>query len=169
MIVGMKINKTLYEAKKAFYLFFQRGANLYDDAKKLLEYAKENNIKCSVYTDVAYGMDDEFSLSDIKEIEEYIDLKLTSSNVGFRKPNKKGFEIMLKRFKCKPNEMFYIGDEEKDIKGAKTVAMGSILINRDNKEKNFEQDYTVNSLEEVISIIKERECNILKQDEEQER
>ena len=144
----------LYEAKKTFYLFFQREANIYDDAKELLEFCKKNNIKCAVYTDVAYGMDDEFSLNDVKDFEEYIDLKLTSRNVGFRKPNKKGFEIMLQKFDCKPNEIFFIGDEEKDIKGAKSVNMGAILINRNEEEKNFNQDYTVKNLKEVIDIIK---------------
>lgn len=144
----------LYLAKKAFYLFFQREANLYDDAKKLLEFCKSNNIKCAVYTDVAYGMDDEFSLNDIKKIENYIDLKLTSENVGYRKPNPKGFEKMLEEFKCNPDEIFYIGDEEKDIKGAKSANMLSILIDRSNHGKTFNEDYRVTSLEQVINIIR---------------
>lgn len=144
----------IYEAKKTFYTFFQRETNLYEDAQKLLEYCYENNILCAVYTDVAYGMDDEFSLKDIKKFEKYINLKLTSENVGYRKPNKKGFEIMLKKFKCRPEEIFYVGDEQKDIIGPNSVGMGSILINRDNKEKNFNQDYTVTNLTEIIDIIR---------------
>ena len=144
----------IYESKKAFYTFFQRETNLYEDAKKLLEYCYENHILCAVYTDVAYGMDDEFSLKDIEEFKKYINLKLTSENVGYRKPNKKCFEIMLEKFNCKPQEIFYVGDEEKDIIGPKTVGMTSILINRENKEKNFNQDYTVTDLTEIIDIIR---------------
>ena len=34
---------------------------------------------------------------------------------------------MLDKFNCNPDEMFYIGDEEKDIVGAKSVNMGSIF------------------------------------------
>ena len=144
----------LKNSKKSFYEFFQREAFLYDDVKEILEYCKNNGIKCSVYTDVAYGMDDEFSLNDISEIADYIELKLTSRNVGYRKPNKKGFEIMLEKFNCKPEEMIYVGDEKKDIDGAKSVGMKSILINRDNKEKDFDQDYTVSKLFEMINIIR---------------
>lgn len=144
----------MYQAKKDFYQFFQREAFLYDDVKKVLEYLKENNIKCAVYTDVAYGMDDEFSLNDISEIQNYIDLKLTSINVGYRKPNKRGFEIMLEKFQCSPDEILYIGDEEKDIKGPQSINMKAVLVNRDNKEKNFNQDYTINNLEELINIIR---------------
>ena len=149
----------LKESKKAFYEFFQRQANLFDDAKILLEYCKECNIKCCVYTDVAYGMDDEFSLSDIEEIKEYVDLKLTSRNVGYRKPNKKGFEIMLEKFNCNPKEMIYIGDEEKDILGAHSVGIKAVLINRDNTAKKFNQDYTIDSLIQIIDLLEKENSN----------
>lgn len=147
------INK-IKQSKKTFYEFFQREASLYDDAKELLNFCKENNIKCSVYTDVAYGMDDEFSLKDIEEIKDYIDLKLTSENVGYRKPNKKGFEIMLEKFNCKPEQMIYVGDEQKDIIGPQSVGMKAILIKRDDKIKEFGQDYTITKLSEIIEVIR---------------
>lgn len=145
--------KLLNQSKKSFYEFFQRQANLYDDAKILLEYCKKHNIKCAVYTDLAYGMDDEYSLKDIEEIQDYIDLKLTSRNVGYRKPNKKGFEKMIEEFKCEIEEIIYIGDEQKDIIGPHSIGMKAVLINRGNEDKNFNQDYTVNNLIDIIEII----------------
>jgi len=146
--------KKIQQSKKSFYEFFQREASLYDDAKELLDYCKENNIKCCVYTDVAYGMDDEFSLKDIEEIKDYIELKLTSENVGYRKPNKKGFKTMLEKFNCKPEEMIYVGDEQKDIIGPQSVGMKAILIKRDDKIKEFGQDYTITKLPEIIEIVR---------------
>ncbi len=143
----------IFTAKKEFYTFFQREVTTYPDAKKALKYCNDNNIKVSVYTDVAYGMDDEFSLKDIEEISEYIDLKLTSRNVGYRKPNSKGFELMLKTFKCKPEEMLYIGDEEKDVLGARKVGIHTVLINRNNQVKEYGQEFTINSLEDIITLI----------------
>lgn len=143
----------IYDAKKSFYTYFQREAILYDDVIELLEFCKENNIKCAVYTDVAYGMDDEFSLNDIKEIENYIDLELTSRNVGYRKPNPKGFKAMAEKWNFNPEEIMYIGDEEKDITGAKAIGMKTALINREQSEKRFGQDYTIATLKEVTQII----------------
>ena len=61
--------------------------------------------------------------------------------------------MMLDKFNCNPDEMFYIGDEEKDIVGAESVNMGSILIDRKDNKKDFNQDYTVKNLKEVIDII----------------
>ena len=146
-------NEEIIEARKSFFEYFQREAILYKDAEPLLKYCKEHQIECAVYTDVAYGMEDDLSLKDIDAIDEYIELKLTSLNVGYRKPNKKAFEIMIEKFKCIPEEMLFIGDEEKDIKGAKSVGMKTALINRDEKQKDFMQDYTVSNLEEIINII----------------
>lgn len=140
-------------AKKAFFEFFQREADVYPDAEKLLKYCKENGIKCAVYTDVAYGMDDEFALQDIAQIAQYIDLKFTSGNVGYRKPHRRGFELMLEKFECQPNEMLFVGDEKKDIQGAKSVGAQAILINRGNEQKDFGQDYTITKLGEIIEIV----------------
>lgn len=144
----------LTNTKKAFYEFFQKEAILYDDVIEVLDFCKDNGIKCSVFTDIAYGMEDEISLNDISEIADYIDLKLTSLNVGYRKPNKKGFELMLEKFNCRPDEMFFVGDEQKDIQGAKSVNMKSILICRDGQNKKFNQDYTVTKLTEIINIVR---------------
>ena len=150
-----KENKNkIFDSKKSFYLFFQREAFLYDDVFLILQFCKDNNIKTAVYTDVAYGMDDEFSLNDIKEISDYIDLKLTSCNVGYRKPNKKGFEKMINEFSCKPNELIYVGDEKKDIDGINKIGGISILLDRENSGKEFGQNYKIKSLNEIISIIK---------------
>lgn len=145
--------KKVESAKKSFYDFFQREAFLYDDVKPLLKYCKSQKILCSTYTDVAYGMDDEISLKDIAEISDYIELKLTSVNVGYRKPNKKGFQIMLEKFKCLPEQMIYVGDEEKDMQGAKAVKMKTILINRNKEKKEFKQDYEISNLLEIIDIM----------------
>jgi len=147
-------SKKIQAAKRTFYEFFQRDAIIYDDVEILLEFCRKNEIKCAVYTDIAYGMDDEFSLQDISQIKDYIDLKLTSANVGFRKPNKTGFEIMLKEFNCKSEEMLYVGDEEKDIIGSQSIGMKAVLINRTNNIKEFNQDYTINKLTDLIDIIK---------------
>ncbi len=150
-----KENKNkIFDSKKSFYLFFQREAFLYDDVFSILEYCKKNNIKTAVYTDVAYGMDDEFSLNDIKEISDFIDLKLTSCNVGYRKPNKKGFEKMIEMFSCKPQELIYVGDEKKDIDGINKIGGISILIDRENKGNELGQRYRIQSLNEIINIIK---------------
>lgn len=58
-------------------------------------------------------------LKDFAMLTDYIDLILTSVDVGYRKPCKEGFLKTAECFNILPNEMIYVGDEEKDIVGAK--------------------------------------------------
>lgn len=46
-----------------------------------------------------------------------------------------------------------IGDEEKDIQAAERFGCGSLLIDRDEKGKDYGQDYTIATLQEVEHII----------------
>lgn len=99
-------------------------------------------------------MDNKFSLKDIGPISKYVDIALTSVDVGFRKPNHHGFQMLLNSFNIKPSEMVYVGDEKKDIVGANKLNICSMLINRSDKMLDYGQDYTLNSLNEIIEILK---------------
>lgn len=144
----------LNTAKKAFYSFFQADAVPFVEVNSVLAKLKASNYKIGVLTDVAYGMDNKFSLKDIDSISKYIDVALTSVDVGFRKPNSHGFEMLLSAFHINPSEMVYVGDEEKDIIGANKLNICSMLINRSGKKLNYGQDYTLNSLDEILKILK---------------
>jgi putative hydrolase of the HAD superfamily len=84
---------------------------------------------------------------------ENIDIVLTSVDVGFRKPNSAGFKMLLTAFNVQPFEMLNVGDEEIDVIGANRLDIVSVLINRNNRELNFGQKYTVNSLNKIMDIL----------------
>ncbi|MEN8908035.1 MAG: HAD family hydrolase, partial [Clostridiales bacterium] len=143
----------LDQVRSTFYSFFQSDSKPYDDVELVLSKLKKNNFKIAVLTDVAYGMDNKYSLKDIESISNNIDLVLTSVDVGYRKPNPKGYKMILDYFKISPSEMIYIGDEEKDITGANELGIKSALINRNCANKNFEQLYTLNSLNDILNFL----------------
>lgn len=143
----------LESAKFYFYSYFQVNAVPFPETIPVLAKLKQMNMYIGILTDVAYGMDNKFSLKDLESILTYIDLTLTSVDVGFRKPNQTGFLKLLSFFNIVPNEMLYIGDEEKDIQGANALDIPSILINRTQEFRNYGQKYTINSLDEIFSIL----------------
>jgi putative hydrolase of the HAD superfamily len=61
--------------------------------------------------------------------------------------------MLLEALNVRPDEVLYVGDEEKDVVGANKLGIGSVLINRGNEDIDFGQKYTVRSLEEVVSIL----------------
>ena len=76
-------------------------------------------------------MNHEFLKRDVKPIAEYIDIVLSSVDIGFRKPDTKGYLDLGKQLNSTVSEMIFVGNEEKDIKGANQAGIFSVLIDRD--------------------------------------
>ena len=140
--------------KNDFYSFFRNDIQIYADAAETLQEIKAENILIGTLSDVAYGMDNSYALEDIKPLLKYIDIPFTSNYVGYRKPNGKGLEILSDKMNVPTSEMIFVGDEKKDVECAKNAGAISVLINRDNVEKNFGQNYVIRELKELVTIIK---------------
>lgn len=117
------IQTDLYALKSGFYSFFKADAETYPETIDTMEKLKQHGIKIGILTDVAYGMDNEFSLEDLSVLSDYIDIAITSVDVGYRKPNSAGYVKLLESLEISPNDMIFIGDEEKDIIGAKKLGI----------------------------------------------
>jgi putative hydrolase of the HAD superfamily len=143
----------LDKIRQCFYEYFQTDAVPFDDTEPILKVLKQQGIKTGILTDVAYGMDNKYSLKDISTIESYFDVCLTSVDVGYRKPNINGFLKLSDLLNTPPSQMLYVGDEEKDIIGANRAGLISVLINREGILKEFGQRYTIKTLAEVSNLI----------------
>lgn len=148
-----RLQTDLYVIKYGFYSFFKADAEPYPETIETMEKLKQCGIKIGILTDVAYGMDNVFSLEDISVLSDFIDIAITSVDVGYRKPNSAGYLKLLNSLEICPNDMIFIGDEGKDIVGAKKLGIVSALINRSKKIKDFGQDYTLKSLSDIFSIL----------------
>ena len=143
----------LYTIKSGFYSFFRADAEPYPETIDTMKKLKQHGIKIGILTDVAYGMDNVFSLEDISVLSDFIDIAITSVDGGYRKPNAAGYLKLLDSLEIYPNDMIFIGDEEKDIVGAGKLGIVSALINRGKEIKDFGQDYTLESLSDIFSIL----------------
>ena len=150
---GTKFKSTSFIKKSEFYSFFKVDAQPYPETIGTMEKLKQYEIKIGILTDVAYGMDNVFSLEDISVLSEFIDIAVTSVDVGYRKPNSAGYLKLLESLGISPDEMIFIGDEEKDIIGARKLGIISALINRSKEIKDFGQDYTLESLSDIFSVL----------------
>ena len=118
-----------------------------------LKTLKSLGIVTGTFSDVPYGMDNEFAFADIAEVIGYIDIPFTSNDAGYRKPHPRGLEILADKMKTVPPEMIFVGDERKDVECAVNAGAVAVLINRDDEEKDFGQDYTIRSLKELPDIL----------------
>jgi putative hydrolase of the HAD superfamily len=83
-------------AKDTFFSFFLRKTVLYPETEWVLKELKSRNIKVGVLTDTAYGADKEYLINGVSNLMQYIDVFLASTDVGFRKPNTKGYFQLAK-------------------------------------------------------------------------
>jgi putative hydrolase of the HAD superfamily len=141
--------------EKEFFKFFQEKQQLFFDTEKTLIEIKKLEMRTGILTDVPYGMPKKLLMEDIKPIKKYIDIVLSSVDVGYRKPNVSGYKLLAKKLCVKEEEMIYIGNEEKDIKGANESQAISILINRTDNKVNYGEKYQFKDLETMWKKIKE--------------
>lgn len=149
---GLSGKEALEDATESFFSFFRKHLQVYEDVLSALQLLRHNRIKIGILTDVPYGMPRRFVDEDVISIVSYIDVLLTSVDVGYRKPESKGFLNLAKCLGVNLSEMVYVGNEPKDIAGAKNAGIFAILIDRDNNISSCGEDVRISSLSELPGI-----------------
>jgi len=94
------------------------------------------------------------------ELDDYFDGVFISDYLGVKKPHRRIFEKALRSMEVEPHEALMVGDRlYSDIYGAKQVGMHTVWFrygkHRDSGLEYLEYaDFTIDSLEEVPSIIR---------------
>ena len=139
--------------KKDFYGYFRSDVRIYPEAEDVLAKIKSEQFITGTLSDVAYGMDNEFALSDIKPLLQYIDFPYTSNDTGYRKPSERGLEMLADKMNISLSEMVFVGDEKKDMECAKNAGAVAVLINRTDEKREYGQDFEIKNLRELSKII----------------
>jgi len=87
---------------------------------------------------------------------DYFDVIVTLAEAKKQKPNKKPFQILLKKLKLKPEEVMFVGDSlSRDILGAKRMGMVSVLAEYGRgfrKERKIRPDYRIKKFSDMLKI-----------------
>jgi putative hydrolase of the HAD superfamily len=150
---GIDAPSALKPAKDAFYSFFFTKTEVYPETESVLRELKRKNIKIGVLSNTAYGADKEYLIGSTPQINQYYDVCLASTEVGFRKPHTRGFLQLLQALQVKAGDCLFVGDEPVDIIGANKTGMNSVLINRSSEKRDYGQKYTVSSLTEILKLV----------------
>ncbi|MCM3586975.1 HAD-IA family hydrolase [Mesobacillus maritimus] len=145
--------------------------DFFNDVLPCLDLLKQKNVKTGVITD-GYANAQRNKLTAIKA-NNHFDEIIVTDELGreFWKPHPKAFEIMKEKLDVEFHEMIYVGDNpEKDfyissIYPIKTIRIyrNGNCIYRDNPYLNdIKENYSIHSLSELNSIIKEKTINYIK-------
>ena len=124
----------LNECISCFWEGLQLKPLIYDDSVFILEKLRKSHIKTAVLTDLPNAMPDKLFQKAIAGLLPYLDLYVSSSTCGWRKPSPFGLFYIKNFFKADISEMLFIGDEEKDRQTARNAGCEFIFLNRNEKQ-----------------------------------
>jgi putative hydrolase of the HAD superfamily len=139
------------QSVEAFFGFFQQRLATYPETIEVLRALKNRGVRVGVLTDVPYGMPRHLVERDLAEagLSEFVDVLLTSVDVGHRKPAPEGFRALAQALGVSVGELIYVGNEPKDIAGPKAAGARAVLISREKTALELGQDATIASLRDL--------------------
>lgn len=90
------------------------------------------------------------------KINKYVDFLITAEEAGRRKPHPSVFLLGLNKIKCLPKSAIMIGDNAKDIEGANSIDIASVLIGKKinaKQESLRKPDYYIKEIPEILKIL----------------
>lgn len=125
---------------------------LYDDVLPGLDALRASGYIVGIVSNVPSGGSE---LSDQLGLSDSIDFAVTSSEVGYEKPDPRIFAEALRRANdTPPNAALMVGDQlESDVNGAIGAGIQPVLLDRNNNHPDFFDHPRITSLTELQNIL----------------
>ena len=137
---------------KIYWDNFYKNIKTFNFIENLFNYLKSQKIKIAILTNFIL----EHQLKKLSKLKllKYVDILVTSEEVGVEKPDKKMFETILNKLNLKSNEVLMIGDSFKsDIEGAFNLNIYTgHLTNSNLMNKKY---FSFSSIENLYNLIKD--------------
>jgi putative hydrolase of the HAD superfamily len=132
-------------------LYRQLKFVLYDDVLPSLKSLKQQNLFLALVTNMDADMK---AISAELGLAGYLDLIVTSSEVGASKPQPKIFLTALQNAGLNAGEVIHVGDQpDIDIAGAKGAGIRTVLLDRADMFPGFAGSPRIRSLSEVSPLL----------------
>jgi putative hydrolase of the HAD superfamily len=89
-------------------------------------------------------------ITEYYKLNEYFPIKIVSADVFCRKPDKKIYEIALKRLGVSGEECLFIDNSVENLRVASEFGIDVILFNRDNEEYDGKIVYSFDELSRIV-------------------
>ena len=126
----------------------------YPEVPEVLKSLKEKNYKLSILSNGTPSLLNELVKSN--NLENLFDDVFSIEEVGIYKPDSKVYDMPIKKYKIKNNEVAFLSANTWDVSGGGNYGFNSIWVNRNNSifdNLDYRPQYEVKSLKELINII----------------
>jgi len=126
----------------------------YPEVPEILKSLKEKDYKLSILSNGTPSLLNELVKSN--NLENLFDDVFSIEEVGIYKPDSKVYDLPIKKYKIKNNEVAFLSANTWDVSGGGNYGFNSIWVNRNNSifdNLDYKPQYEVKSLKELINII----------------
>jgi 2-haloacid dehalogenase len=126
----------------------------YPEVKECLEGLKSKKIKIAILSN---GTPDLLKgLVESNNIQNYFDDILSIETVGIYKPDSKVYDMPIKKYDCKPENICFMSSNTWDVSGGGVFGYNAVWVNRFNKvfdKLSYKPKFVINNLKELLKII----------------
>jgi putative hydrolase of the HAD superfamily len=132
----------------------RRQLDLYPNAREVLDALRERYL-LAVVTDAQSA----YARAELHRVGllSYFDPIVVSGDHGYRKPDRRLFQLALDGLKVAPQHAMYVGnDMHRDIFGAGEAGLTTVMVDSDQGKKAYKDcvpDYTITDLRELLTIL----------------
>ena len=126
----------------------------YPEVPEILKSLKEKDYKLSILSNGTPSLLNELVKSN--NLENLFDDVFSIEEVGVYKPDSKVYDLPIKKYKIKNNEVAFLSANTWDVSGGGNYGFNSIWVNRNNSifdNLDFKPEHQIKSLKELINLI----------------
>ena len=126
----------------------------YPEVPEILKSLKEKDYKLSILSNGTPSLLNELVKSN--NLENLFDDVFSIEEVGIYKPDSKVYDLPIKKYKIKNNEVAFLSANTWDVSGGGNYGFNSIWVNRNNSifdNLDFKPEHQIKSLKELINLI----------------
>ncbi len=145
-----KIDKSM----KNELLDLYRVLSTFPEVKEVLENLKKKKLKLAILSNGTPQLLKE--LVKKNNLDNFFDDLFSVEEVGIYKPNEKVYEIPIKKYKIKSEEIVFLSSNTWDVSGGGNYGYNSIWVNRSNNifdNLDYKPKNEVNNLTQLLDLI----------------
>ena len=128
--------------------------NPYPELVQCLKDLKQKKIKTCILSNGSPKLLNELIVN--AEVQNLFDDIISIEEVGIYKPDPKVYELVIKKYSCKPNEVCFMSSNAWDIVGGGYYGYQSVWVDRFKKKFDrlgYTPNFKINNLNEIINLL----------------
>jgi 2-haloacid dehalogenase len=126
----------------------------YPEVKECLAALKSKKIKIAILSNGTPDLLKE--LVESNNIQSYFDNIISVEDVKIYKPDPKVYEIPIKKYNCKPENICFLSSNTWDVSGGGVFGYNAVWVNRFDKifdKLGYNPQYIINNLKQLLELL----------------